>query len=262
MGVQFMQTLYVPSAHYKLVRANNHFVYLQDAMNVIRHTDFAHISHEYDSKGSRNFWKFESLADGIEGQISPVIGDILFNLNSCLDHIYNEMVKTFGKPESASDYWPFASSHENWMKRRVEINARVGAEYLTALERYQFYRDSFEDPTSEPLICLHSLSKLDKHKRFPLTGLVDGAAVLIKPKDSSIPYHFLYVGRVNRNAVLAILDGDEVNVKPEIHMDIAFDEFVEGHGKFPTSQSVTDIMGQILIRVSIICRELGVSPIK
>ena len=129
-----------------------------------------------------------------EHTLGPLIGDVLHNFRSALDHLVYELAVSHTgalpqRVEGSTEFPIFVEEPraEAW-ERRV---GAVAPEARVAIERMQPYQ-----PRSYPvhaLAALYGLSNIDKHRR-PTLAAFSISSLDIWPTDDSIPLEFFEPG--------------------------------------------------------------------
>lgn len=102
-----------------------------------------------------------------------ILSDLLNNLRSALDHAVWELaIRNAGPtpPNAASIAFPVCVDAAEFDRRAQRCLAALAPDDVAKVERLQPYLDCPPDlsPTDHPLLLLHDLNRLDKHRTLPL----------------------------------------------------------------------------------------------
>lgn len=106
-------------------------------------------------------------ADEVPSHIPAIIGDILFNFRSALDHLANRLVIA---PTKDTAFPIFCDRLDrNGKPRSVGVAGGIHPKALAIIERLQPYHRS--DPRADLLCILRELNNADKHRLLLVTSL-------------------------------------------------------------------------------------------
>ncbi|MFT5657769.1 MAG: hypothetical protein ACI9KN_001043 [Gammaproteobacteria bacterium] len=112
---------------------------------------------------------FAKRDETVASDAAIIIGDIIHNLRSAVDHAYWNCTKTHAKSdkERKNIQFPITSTEDALLSSVLPgLPKRVSESFCTALETLKPYRDS-----GNKLLCaIHDLDILDKHKLLIPTG--------------------------------------------------------------------------------------------
>jgi hypothetical protein len=115
-----------------------------------------------------------TVQEPIPDDWGPLIGDVLHNLRSALDHLAHALaVENVGTPLpkeiGASVEFPIFDGEVNFHRHGRPKIVGLSSEAQTAIEALQPYR-RYPDPHIDPLWLLYQLSNIDKHRRPTVTA--------------------------------------------------------------------------------------------
>lgn len=178
-----------PSHRLKFYRAQHHFEQLHAKLTAW--TDghpYATRVEPHDEKPDE--FVLKATAEPIpEEELTPLIGDVIQNLRSSLDHlVFALSEKNFGPlcqkqakfvqfPLLWNDHGQPRTAAESFKKRppsSLQFVSEAARAEIERLQPYNVERDSggTHDHTDSFLWKLHELSNLDKHQTIPLVGFV------------------------------------------------------------------------------------------
>lgn len=236
----------------KLRRVQHHLDTLQDALDGFLESKPYEIVNESHPK-SAQYVLWTKVREQPPPEWSPIIGDIVHNWRSTLDHLAWQLVIRNGRKPSGSTQFPIFSKNpfdansyssgresKDSLKRWNRQVKGMHANDVALVERLQPYNVG-EDAGFPVLSALSELSNWDKHRVYQLTGqtLKGGTFSAEDYKDCEC---WLFYERpigtfehgtvVARFAVIATGPEPKVNMKIKISFDIAFGEGrpLEGSG--------------------------------
>jgi hypothetical protein len=159
-----------------------------------------------------------------------VVGDVLHNLRSALDHLAWQLVLANGKsPTSRTEFPIFKDDREFKDQARRKVGG-MSKDARTAIESLQPYATRKDDPEGEPLWCVQELSIVDKHRLLHLSEihLTRGRFTFRHPQKIQVSRdYFLESGPVQDGTPIARFSWDpaiyrEVDVEVHLSFDVAF----------------------------------------
>lgn len=167
---------------------------------------------------------------------SVIIGDVLHNLRSTLDHLAYALAVKHTNPipddiAKESEFPIFASNNVNAITRRIRGMDPNAQEVIKSLQPYHRGKDFALDP----LWMLYELSNIDKH-RLLLVGTVSNVAAGFRP---GMSYNYKLLGA---NVYDAMIEGEAIVVRyratpddPDKEMHVEFDPLLQIAFKGPTT---------------------------
>lgn len=215
----------------KTARAREHLRYLTARVTTFTHSHHCELSCRDDlQSGDRTFCVEEEVLVPVD--IPLVVGDVVHNLRSALDHMVHELVLAAGNTPTTNTEFPVCTTAAKFGSERPQLQLRgVTAASKTAIEACQPYASP-----DTPLLDIHRLDIIDKHRglllcpcstreiRFPgnCARLVAPAADAIGEHISSLSFEWVRL-RVGQPLFTISRPFDE-DVKPCIPLDIALAE--------------------------------------
>jgi hypothetical protein len=95
-------------------------------------------------------------------RIGVVIGDLIHNLRSALDHLVWQLVLWNGEQPTRDNQFPVCLERNDWPRAARRMLAGARSEHVDLVEAVQPYRRI--TPDSAPLARLHALWNEDKHR--------------------------------------------------------------------------------------------------
>lgn len=151
----------------KLSRAMEHLLRLDDEIDEYRAREPFKVLREVDPGDARLRFGF-FLTELPPAHLSVVIGDIVNNLRSSLDHLaWQLVIANGGTPQTSPPTTQFplhrSRTTSSGKLRKIEIAGGVAPKALAAVESLQPYH-RVQDPGKHPLALLAELSNIDKHR--------------------------------------------------------------------------------------------------
>jgi hypothetical protein len=229
----------------KIRRAQVHLSELGNAIEEFVGSKPYESIHDFESEPGHHLARF-NIAERPPLWWSPIIGDVVHNLRSALDHLAWQLVIRNGRnPESARSQFPIftrdpfdLSAHDSPKEAKRARDAwrnqtrgmhRGDIKFLKGLQPY----DSPDPVDEHPLARLNQFSNWDKHREFHFPGQVFmdyrfGATMkdvritllYLKPRGEA-----LEDGEVIASyGVVATGDDPKLNMNPKIFFDVSFGE--------------------------------------
>lgn len=101
-------------------------------------------------------------------RISVIVGDVVHNLRSSLDHA----VWCLGNPPEPKSCFPIFETEDGFERRGLAVLRGIPDEAIKAIRAHQPFQ--YEEARRHPLWLLHLLSNIDKHRKL---GAVAGYSV-------------------------------------------------------------------------------------
>ena len=233
----------------KMRRAEKHFQELQDAVKAFVGSDPYAVVNEPDAKPNHHVARLK-IERQPPPELSPIIGDIIHNARSALDHLVWLLVKKAGnnptdRKASGRPQFPiftknpFDPATEQWKNAKGTWDSYTkGLDRVDVgiIKRMQPYSSPF-GPDLHPLARLNELSNWDKHRELHFVGqvgVVMGTRRLegVSPGAAIKPYWFLPEPKVlEEGTIIARYEGGpvpegepQVNTNLKLSVDIAFGE--------------------------------------
>ncbi len=220
----------------KLERAVAHIESLNEAIQRLRQAPPNKPVCELDPQTGEYVWWVEGTDDP-PARWSPVIGDILHNLHSALNHLAWQLAirKNYGHQlpaESRATFPIFKNRARFWRKRKDGV--WTGLSGATSLLRFpgdarqlvlavQPYKDGQRSP-DHPLWILHALSNEDKHKAIHVvrSAIVDSRLRIDELEDARIEHFTPIQGHVRGRTEIGRMKLVETGPNPNVQLQPAF----------------------------------------
>lgn len=153
------------SAYLKIKRAEKHYAELM--LFFKKNKPFGYFLETNFKTGERA--TFAKKNEDSANEAALIIGDILHNLRSSIDHAYWNCTEKHAKSdgERKNIQFPITSTEKSLKESVIPgLPSRVSYEFAKALESLKPYRDG----GSKYLCAIHDLDVLDKHKLLVPTG--------------------------------------------------------------------------------------------
>jgi hypothetical protein len=254
----------------KMQRAQKHFEELQDTAKAFVRSDPYAVVNEPDAKRNHYVARLK-IERQPPPELSPIIGDIIHNARSSLDHLVWLLIKRVGnKPELGRPQFPIFTvdpfdPRAHRTKKDQKDALRTWKRHTRGLDtvdegiikRLQPYKSPY-DPILHPLARLNELSNWDKHRELHFVGqavAVTGTRILegVSPHVAIKPFWFLPDMKVlKEGTVIArykarrVPEGEpQVNTNVKLAVEIAF-----GEGSPLEGLRVEDALQEIGMHVS------------
>lgn len=191
----------------KITRASIHLEELKAQFADIEELDAESIAYHFDEETGDHIWRMAVEPPDIPVDLSAVVGDTLYNLRSCLDHLVWQLVLLNSKTPNRGNAFPIFINkveYEKWKQTKLK---GISAEATAIIHSIQPCNGG--GPT---LWFLEELCNIDKHRHFNLMVGATNRGTLSGPNVSTIKFT-PHVGPVKRDTELLRIHGREVNVK-------------------------------------------------
>jgi hypothetical protein len=201
----------------KFERADEHIRVLEDEMALWLAEEADRIEEEFDPQiGERRYWLDPRPCPP---KWSLIIGDALYNLRSCLDHMVWQLVLANGGQPGRHTSFPIVATAHRFHHVGRSALAGVSDEACELVEAAQPYHPPDLRET-ETLWHLHELHNEDQHRHLGVYAV--GQSALSHPEELDIArIHFGILD--GRTELLAVrVAGPRVRLKPQHFLDVAF----------------------------------------
>ncbi len=153
----------------KIERAHHHLAELRESLEDALDASGERFSSEFDPQTGQQVYRAHGLPK-IGPQWSLMVGDVLHNLRSALDHLAWQLVILDGGEPGVQTQFPVRETpfNKSGDLTATQLNPPVNdARILDALEASQPYRGADGSPAQvdrNPLWLLHRLNIIDKHR--------------------------------------------------------------------------------------------------
>lgn len=202
----------------KLKRAGFHLDRLHDdqlAPYIARQKQ--RITSEVDPRtGDKGFWLDP---EPVPSEWGPMIGDVLTNLRSSLDHLARQLVIANGRGASDS-FFPLFDDPIDFLCRAMPVLRKLDATGQAILDQAQPYNRA-NPPQDAALWLLNNLCNIDKHRHLHVTLSVMRAAVAYGGPWQVLRAHH---GPIDKRTELLAVAKMHAHVDPTFLLDVAFAE--------------------------------------
>jgi hypothetical protein len=242
-------------------RSHTHFKALDDAIDEFTGRKPYEVVHDFESEPGNQLMRFE-IRERPSPAWSPIVGDIVYNVRSALDHLaWQLVIRNERNPRSHRPQFPIFtrdpldpsiySDPEEAKRARVSWKNQVRGMHkadVELLKRLQPYNGP-DSPDDHPLARLNQLSNWDKHREFHFAGqaFMDYRIGVKAMKDVRVKLLYLKSRGeglkdgdiIARYGVVATGPNPKLDMNLKVFFDVAFGEGspLEGLGikeTFPT----------------------------
>jgi hypothetical protein len=178
---------------------------------------------------------------------SIVVGDVLYNLRSCLDHLVHQLIvaHTAKEPTYRTYEFPVFVTEKKFDDNIDRLLRDVSPEGVRRVRQVQPF--TFARPTDTALYALNELGLVDKH-RVPLLAVIRGRVSAMTAEDEATSILWAgggHDGLVEDGAVLATFDS-RVSPKMKLTAIAAFDmALADGPHNLPVTRFLSMIWGVV-----------------
>lgn len=219
----------------KLERARYHIDDLEAQLTTWAHSGHHSVLNEPDPDSGSDCFRIRVVSDPVPTDpFSVIIGDVLHNLRSTLDHLAYALAVKHTSPlpddiAKGSEFPIFASDNVNAIVRRIRGMDPSAQAVIKSLQ--PFHRG--KDFALDPLWMLYELSNIDK-RRLLLVGTVSNVAAGFRP---GMSYNYKLLGT---NVYDTMIEGEAIVVRyravpddPGKTMHVEFDPLLQIAFKSP-----------------------------
>lgn len=205
----------------KLARAREHLEYLQALVGTFIQEETKRVTVEDDPESG---YRLLVLNEPRDPPITwnPIIGDVLYNLRSALDHLAFQLVYANNKnPNATGTGFPIFDKIETYVEKGLPQVRGMSQDVQTAIEATQPYHRPSPPWQTDSLLLLNRLNNVYKHRHFKLTVLdVQMVAGFGIPKD----FQFGDTRPKEGRAVLGAWkpSHEKVDMDGTVHLDVVF----------------------------------------
>jgi hypothetical protein len=251
----------------KLERAVAHLGTLNEEIQRFRRSQSHELIRDFDPQTGEELWWVDGVYSDPPDAWSPLIGDILHNLRSALDHLARQLAirRNYGHdlPSESRATFPIFKNRGRFWRKRPD-GRWTGLSGATSLLRFpgdarkhvlavQPYKDGNRAP-AHPLWALHRLSIEDRHRTLHVvrSAIVDSALQIDEFEDARIerfkPITGQIGGRAEPGRVKLVANGPNPNtkLKPAFAVAETFGEGVPVVGGRDVGEVVNEIMKAVV----------------
>lgn len=153
----------------KVERAREHHrALMEDVLDWLRETPYA-LDQEFLADSSELVFRLRGEPPSPPLRWSTVIGDVVHNLRSALDHLAWQLVLLDGGQPTLQTQFPIYESEDAFRRNAERRLPGVTPERVSAVEALQPYRRSPDNPAEDHLAAIQLLSNTDKHRVLTTT---------------------------------------------------------------------------------------------
>lgn len=219
----------------RLERAEQHLEELKGMLRDNFEFDLQVLTGQYDPQSKAT--TLQGQVRDLDVRIFAVVGDIVHELQSSLDHLAWQLVEENGGTPDENTRFPLAKTAPTANQRGVvpppHVSGRVSQPALALMEAAQPYQLGV-DYASHPLFVLRHLSNIDKHRHVAIQGrwLVDTTWTVSGPNASK----FSWTGRTERwdehgAEIVLVPDDPTVDVEGRTTLQVVVHEPGPGRGR-------------------------------
>ena len=177
----------------KLNRAQIHLHVFNDKVGKRLEKEQQSVSRHVEDNGAKHVYRFDGSTD-LPDDWSAMIGDVLHNLRSALDHLAWQLVLAAGgKPNKWRNYFPIhlaCPKDQDGFPVPLYLAGKVSVEAIEFIESVQPYHGRNSDERREALWLLHDLNRIDKHRELLVSFLAwDHAKHEVPPEGTNVTYY-------------------------------------------------------------------------
>jgi hypothetical protein len=246
----------------KLERAVLHVETLNKAIQRFREPTTHELVRDFDPETEETVWWVEGINDDPPAAWSPLVGDILHNFHSALDHLAWQLAlrRNYGHalPAEYRAMFPIFKNKTKFWRKRPD-GRWTGLSGANSLLRFpgdarklvlavQPYKNGQRSP-EHPLWVLHALSNEDKHKTLHVvqSAMVDSALQIDELDDARIEHFMPIQGRIRGRTEIGRLKIEDTgpNVKVKLQPAFAVGEAFGDEVPFVAGRYIGEVVNEI-----------------
>ncbi len=155
-------TPYLAGPRLKLNRAKEHLNSLNDLLQPFAQSERERVTQEFNQETScQEFWLDPTPSPPEWG---PLIGDVLYNSRSALDHLANQLAG--GDINDRETFWPIFCDPGQFSRKGEPFIQGMPDDAQTFVKESQPYARGHKLPRNDVLAVLNRLSNADKHRHL------------------------------------------------------------------------------------------------
>lgn len=185
-------------ARLKVAHAERHLEEVTTAIGAfLAHVDVG-FEDTLDELTGERLWRTTKTPPAPPPELSVVVGDLLHDARSALDHVAWELVKRAGAEPDENTAFPIYTDEAGYRAHAGKRIRGMGEEMVATIERWQPWTAG--NPSAAPLSWLRELSNIDKHRHLHLTVASVIGTMFDPPLPEVVP---TYTGSLEAPVLLA-----------------------------------------------------------
>jgi hypothetical protein len=202
------------SSHLKIERAKKHLLEFEAERDAFLSTKPYKVSARFNSEQDLTEYVVGELPE-IPDSVSVIVGDVVHNLRSSLDHLASELVRDAGFSD-AGVYYPICENLQKYQSESPGKTRGMRAEAKKVIDGTRPYGGG-----NEALWGLHQLSVTDKHKLLvPVAHRIGTFSVNLTPEFRN--YYMVFPAPFEEGAVLGAIQGKCEESEMQFAFDLVF----------------------------------------
>lgn len=204
------------------------------------------IVREVHPADNKQVWVFRGATPQVPIEWSVKLGEILYNLQSALDHLVWQLVLANGQEPGRHNAFPVVKDESDWQKAPTQLKG-VMPQVERMIKYLQPYTGGMGLQFNVAMFrTLQELCNIDKHRH--LNWLIAKSTVVIpniphNRLSTNSPFQGLaYNGKIEKGKALLRFNNPEEDIRPCFRIDVHFDDEQEVAG----GRLVTHILNECL----------------
>ena len=212
--------------HAKLRRAEHHIKEIIDDMDKLCAEVKRSITREVCEDASKQVWVYRSETPNAPIEWSVILGEIMYNLRSSLDHLVWQLVLANGQTPGRHNEFPITIDDQSWQQAKVRALKGVSKRHEAMIGYLQPYTGGLNLPFDVSMLrILNDLGNTEKHRHLILGVIVSNG---IEPLDSQLDDSSTRpplrgsstTGRIETGKVLLELNNANMDIVPSFEVDV------------------------------------------
>ena len=244
-----MSDMNLAGIHAKIRRAEQQIQMISDEADEICKDVQQCIVREVHQDLDEQTWVYRGPTLSAPIEWSVIIGEILYNLRSALDHLVWQLVLANDQIPGRHNEFPITKDHEQWQRERSNLLKGVGQRHQAMIGYLQPFTGGINLPFDvSKLNALNDLSNIEKHRHLIVTVLASSVSdvnipALEKPRTGPPLKGTTFNRQLKTGKVLAKFNNVNTEVIPSFLVDIRF----AGEAQlWTTAASVPEVLAKYL----------------
>ena len=214
--------------HAKLRRAEHQLSANANASHVFCEDIRKSIVREVHRDRDQQIWIYRGETPNPPIEWSVLLGEILYNLRSALDHLVWRLVLANGHTPGRNNQFPIGKDHQSWQEAKQRALKGVSKRHEAMIGYLQPYTGGINLPFDVSMLrVLNDLGNIEKHRYLVLATIVSNG---IGPLDSQLDHSSTRLplrgsfttGRIETGKVLIVFNNADMDIAPSFEVDLGF----------------------------------------
>ena len=217
----------------KLRRAEHHIEVIRSEANRVCADVERRIVREAHEDVDEQVWIYRGETPDAPVEWSIIVGEILYNLRSALDHLVWQLVIANGQTPGRHNEFPVTTNHEGWQKVKDSYLRGMSERHKRMIGYVQPYTGGINLPFDVSMLkVLNDLGNIEKHRHLILSVIASRgiAPIVFEDTDLEVEGSTLrkplsgsgILGKVESEKVLLRFNNAHTDPNPSFQIDVCF----------------------------------------